>query len=133
MTIVKYAWSPNGEQIVFLFNPDTIFNTQYTQPEDIELQSEVALLDIKTGAITTLCFPSISVRTYLHGGAGAINFIHLQPIWSPDGTQILLSQWDADSSAKQRKYSVWVVDVPSLTAVKIDENKQPAGWMVKTP
>jgi hypothetical protein len=74
MTIVKYAWSPNGEQIVFLFNPDTVFNTQYTQLEDIELQSEVALLDIKTGAITTLCFPSISVRTYLYGGAGAINF-----------------------------------------------------------
>lgn len=133
ITIVKYAWSPNGKQIVFLFNPDTVFNTEYTQPEDIELQSEMAILDVNTGAVTTLCFPSISVETYLYGGAGAVNFVHLQPVWSPDGNQIMLAQWNADSSAKKRKYSVWVVDLPSLKAVKIDENRQPAGWMAMIP
>jgi len=124
ITVVKYAWSPNGEQIVFLFNTDTV------DIKDVGMQSELAILNVKTNEIANLCFPSISAITYLEMD---VNFVDFQPVWSPDGTQILLAQWEADSSEKKRKYGVWVVDVPSLTAVKIDENKQPAGWMIKIP
>lgn len=124
VSISEYAWSPDSKHIAFLLN------TAAESPFAEGTQSELAILDVGTGEITNLCFRAISTVTSL---GGPVLFAHFQPIWSPDGTQILIAQWDADSSEKQRKYSDWVIDIPSLIAKKIDENKQPVGWMNETP
>jgi dipeptidyl aminopeptidase/acylaminoacyl peptidase len=124
VAISEYAWSPDGEQIAFLLN------TASGNPTVEGTQSELAILDVKTGEITSLCFQAISAVTHL---GGPVLFAHLQPVWSPSGTQVMVAQWDADSSEAEKKYGVWVVDLPSLTAVQIDHDKQPAGWMIEIP
>jgi hypothetical protein len=45
----------------------------------------------------------------------------------------MISQWDTAQGQNSKNYNILVVDIPSLTAIKINENKQPTGWMTKEP
>jgi len=56
---------------------------------------------------------------------------HPEPIWSPDGRYIMITQWDDPASPK--KYSVLVVDPVAGSVQKISENTEPIGWMVSEP
>lgn len=122
--IADYGWSPDGKHIAFLIHTDL------GDPKTEGLQSELMVLDVQTGDVTDLCIQGIGAVTHL---SDVVLFASLEPIWSPDGHQIMISQWEAPGDEKNRNYNVLVVDLPSLTAVKIDENKQPVGWMTKGP
>jgi hypothetical protein len=122
--IADYSWSPDGKKIAFW---------SYTgagDPSAEGTQSELMILDVTTGEVTNLCVQGISAVTHLND---VVLFAHLEPIWSPDGNQIMISQWDETSGQNDKSYSVLIVDIPSLTAIKINENKQPVGWMTLEP
>jgi len=120
--IADYSWSPDGKKIVFWSY------TELGDPNAEGAQSELMILDITTGEVTNLCIQGISAITPLND---VVLFAQLEPIWSPDGSQIMISQWDTTQGQNNKNYNVLVIDIPSLISVKINENKQPAGWMTK--
>lgn len=120
--IADYSWSPDGKKIAFWSYTGT------GDPTAESTQSELMILDITTGEVTNLCIKGISAITHLND---TVLFSHIEPVWSPDRSQIMISQWDITQGQNSKNYNVLVVDIPRLTAIKINENKQPAGWMMK--
>jgi hypothetical protein len=43
----------------------------------------------------------------------------------------MISQRDATQGQNNKNHNILVIDVPSLATIKINENKQPFGWMMK--
>jgi Tol biopolymer transport system component len=120
--IADYAWSPDGQQIAFWLNTALGDQTQ------AKTGSELALLDISTGAITNLCIQGLSAK--FNRDEDVIHMIHPQPVWSPDGSQVMITQLEPQNN---KKYAVLVVDIASAHAYKIVENLEPIGWMTKEP
>lgn len=118
-SILDYTWSPDSSQIAFWLELDQ---------NDVEdgPQSELAILDILTRQATRLCIQGISNNAY---EPWAMN--HPEPIWSPDGEYIIITQWD-DPAAPQN-YSVLVIDSLTGAMEKISDNTAPIGWMVNEP
>lgn len=81
--ISDLAWSPDGTRIAFWAHTDP------GDPDAEGTQSELMLLDIQTGEITNLCIQGISAITHLNE---VVLFASLEPVWSPDGNQIMISQ-----------------------------------------
>jgi Tol biopolymer transport system component len=122
VSIDNYAWSPDGKQIAFWLNDGTRDTTMQGKA------SELMLLDVTTGEITDLCMQGISIR--FNDDTDGIHMIYPQPVWSPDGSQIMITQLDTKNS---KKYNVLVVDIASKSAYKVAENLEPVGWMTKEP
>ncbi len=117
--VPESSWSPDSKQIVFWLSTET-------NGLEAGAQSELAILEVATRQITRLCFQGISVsapRPWLMG--------HPEPIWSPDGRYLMITQWD-DPAAPQTYY-VLVVDTETGSVEKISENTAPIGWMVREP
>jgi hypothetical protein len=117
VTISEYSWSPNGERIAFWFNQADV------EKKD-GAQSELAILDIPSRQVTRLCIQGISTNAY---EPWSMN--NPEPIWSPDGKYILISQWD--DPANPKNYYVLAIDPVSGGVDKISKNTAPIGWMVK--
>ncbi|MFZ5883973.1 MAG: TolB family protein [Chloroflexota bacterium] len=117
--ISDYAWSPDGKRIAFWLN------TTAADPAFEGTQSELAIVEIDTGAIKRLCIEGISAPM-----RHEIQITHIQPVWSVDGQQIAFAQLD---SSRANTYNVLVVDLETRTAYKVAANKEPIGWMMKEP
>ena len=89
-------------------------------------QSELEILDIPTHQVTRLCIQGISNNAY---EPWAMN--HPEPIWSPDGKYIMITQWDDPDD--RRDYYVLVVDPITGSVEKLSKNTAPIGWMVNEP
>jgi WD40 repeat protein len=118
-SVSEYSWSPYSNQIAFWLNTET------NELAD-GAQSELAVLDIPSKQVTRLCIQGISKNAY---EPWTMN--HPEPIWSPDGRYIMITQWDDPAAPK--KYYVLVVDTVTGSLEKISENAAPVGWMSSTP
>jgi hypothetical protein len=96
----RFSWSPDGKHIAILMH--------YLNPNS---ETRLAVIDVNTHVVTDYCIP---VRG-LQSGA---------PIWSPDGTQLLVM----DETDEYRH--VILVDIVKNYAAQIAEDYDPLGWMV---
>ncbi len=122
ISIDEYAWSPNGRIIAFWLNGGS---------DNASLDgkmSSLMLLDVNSGEVTDLCIQGVS--GFFNRTEDIIHMTHSQPIWSPDGSQIMITQLDPQDS---KKYKVLIVDLASKTAYKVAENLESVGWMTKEP
>lgn len=117
VSISEYAWSPNGKLIAFWLNTET------KDPTIEGTQSNLAILDIETGQVTDLCIQGVSALMQKE-----VLLSRFQPVWSPDGKQIMFSQLNLN---KTNSYDVIIVDLKTKTAWVVASDKQPVGWMVK--
>lgn len=118
-TIPEYSWSPDGKQIAFWLNRDSL------EPE-LGTQSELAVLDITTKQVTRLCAEGISIAAI---EPWSMN--HPEPMWSPDGKYLMITQWDDPTSPQN--YYVLVIDPVTGAVERISENTAPIGWMISEP
>jgi hypothetical protein len=102
--ISKLNWSPDGQQIAFFFK-------DYSNQEN---PWQLAILYIKTHEVTNYC-----------GLAGWMR-PPVEPIWSPDGNQLLIGRAEMDEVA----YSTILIDLSQGYAAKLADNLVPSGWMV---
>ena len=105
----SYSLSPNGKLVAFWI---TAQPSPYDSPR-------LAVLDIKTGEAANYC---------IQGDPFADNAMEPSPpIWSPDGTQLLvISRIPEDTKVRR----VVVVDILHNYAAQIDKDMEPVGWMV---
>ncbi len=118
-SVSESVWSPDSKQIAFWLNTET-------GEQEAGAQAELAILDVATRQVTRLCIQGISVAAVKPWIMG-----HPEPIWSPDGKYIMITQWD--DSVAPKKYSVLVIDPVTGAAEKISKNTEPIGWMINEP
>jgi len=102
--LTNLSWSPDGKSIAFWQIAGSI--------DTRELR--LFVLDTKTEELTSYC---------TWGKPKGITFYG--PIWSPDGTQLLIGDFSI-----QDKVRAVIVDIDTNVAVPISENFIPVGWMV---
>ena len=119
VSISESVWSPDSKQIAFWLNTEA-------GEQKAGAQSELAILDVATMQVTRLCIQGISISAPKPWQMG-----HPEPIWSPDGKFIMITQWDDPAAPK--KYYVLVIDTETGFIEKISENTAPVGWMASEP
>jgi hypothetical protein len=110
--IYAFNWSPDGRYIAFWLN---------TIPNAPPNTSHLAVLDTTAGSVTDYCVTGAPVPDH------DIERNDTAPIWSPDGTQLLVDALDPNDGSR---YWVIIVDINHGWAAKIAENVTPVGWMV---
>ncbi len=118
-SISESVWSPDSKQLAFWLNTKT-------GEQEASAQAELAVLDVATRQVTRFCIQGISAfapRPWIMG--------HPEPIWSPDGKYIMITQWDDPASPKN--YYVLVIDTLTGVVEKISKNTTPIGWMISEP
>lgn len=114
-TLAQYSWSPDGRYLAGLLD------TGLGQNPELEL----VVLDTQTRQITNTC---LKVTYFYHAPKIEDSWSDDPPlpIWSPDGTQLLV----ANRVGKEGTWQVILVDLKEEIAVVIAENMEPVGWMV---
>lgn len=95
--IAYYSWSPDNIHVAFQVSYDG--------------QGQLAVTNTATGELT------------IYKSSG--DFVHHEPIWSPDGKFILIDGYFDDSM----DYWTLLVDLNKNCAMKIAINSFPAGWV----
>lgn len=115
VSIGAYSWSPDSERIAF-----------WMKPKDAEEYS-LTSLDLNSGTITNYCIFGIPFRNNeLSSGSHPGPVVGTgKPVWSPDQTQLLISQFDD----ARKHINVIVVDLKLGQAFKIKQDVEPVGWM----
>jgi hypothetical protein len=121
-SIGSYSWSPDGKRIAFwMKSPD-------------QEEYSLAIADINSGDVTNYCItgiaayfdinltPDSAFPTILGVSTGA-------PVWSPDGTKLLINQLDSN----KKNINVLLVDLTQQTASPFTKNLEPIGWMSAEP
>jgi WD40-like Beta Propeller Repeat len=110
--IYTFNWSPDNRYVAFWLN---------TVPNASPNTSHLAVLDTNTGGVMDYCITGAPVPEH------DIERNDTAPIWSPDGTQLLIEAQDAND---QTRYFVILVDIVHGWAARIAENLTPVGWMI---
>ncbi len=102
-------WSPNGRSLAFWIN----------YPQNMAAYWDLMVFDTSTQKTTNYCLTNYR--------DSSLNSIHQlpAPIWSPDGTQIMVEMRDDKGANK-----VLILDLATNTAYPIAENMYPGGWLV---
>lgn len=105
--ISEFSWSPDGERIAFFFK-------DFSQRDN---PWQLATLDVETQEVINYC-----------GLAGWMR-PPVEPVWSPDGKQLLIGRAEAD----QETFSTILMDISGNYAARLADQLVPAGWMIKEP
>lgn len=103
--IASLSWSPDGSKIAFWL-PDGTGN------------KTLMVADVMTGNATNYCV--------LNAANDRFPLYLSAPIWSPDGSQLLVENRYASDKSK-----LLIVDPREKIAFPIAENANPVGWMIK--
>jgi hypothetical protein len=121
-SIGSYSWSPDSSHIAFwMKSPD---KEEYS----------LAVTDVTSGAITNYCITGLAKSFSVNLTPDSVSPTLLgvstgKPVWSPDGTKLLISQWEAE----KKSISVILVDLPQQTAYPFQKDLEPIGWMNSLP
>lgn len=114
-TIGTYSWSPDGQRIAFWYKE--------VEQEGGENRFTLMLYDLAGRKTINLCIRGNSVSAPLEFNSSFE--LRGKPIWSPDGTKLLVTQYDpATSDAIDL-----LIDLKQGAAYQIATNLEPAGWM----
>jgi hypothetical protein len=102
--ISNYRWSPDGRYVAFWL---------YDKPSWGQFEN-LAVLDTQTLKVTNYCIPG-----------GEIMEEAAPPVWSPDGTQLVVENIYNNHTEKK----VILVDLVNDFAAKIAEGLDPVGWL----
>jgi hypothetical protein len=107
----SYSLSPDERMVAFWIT---------AQPGPFE-DDRLAVLDLETGMVTNYCITGDP----FHQKASDDSL--LEPIWSPDSTQMLVVSRDPEDTSIRR---IILVDVMEGWAAQIGTEAEPVGWMV---
>jgi hypothetical protein len=122
VSIKDYAWSPDDTKIAFRVNTNIPVSDKAIVPYDL------AVVDVTNGNITNYCIPYVS---HLNNRE-EFNPYALKPIWSPDGSQLLVpGRTPANVPGPFYDYDVRTVllDPSKVSAVEILDSVLVHGWM----
>lgn len=109
LSLSSPKWSPDGKHLA-LWEMDHLDNYQ---------DRKLIIIDLDTKRITTYC---ISDYPNQYGDYGESL---PAPIWSPDGTQILVENRYSKDHNK-----VVLIDIAKNIAIQIAQDARPIGWMI---
>jgi len=115
ISIGAYSWSPDSRKIAF-----------WMKTKDASEYS-LASLDLNTGAITNYCVNGVaSYNSDLSTGSHPGPVVKTgKPVWSPDQTQLLISQFDT----AHKHINVILVDLVQGLNFKLTRDVEPVGWL----
>lgn len=102
------SWAPNGDHITIFMNP---WGTSIWESD-----ATVAVLDLASREIVNYCVPV--------SGKGNPDGLPSPAIWSPKGTQFLITDWD-DNNVNRNI----LVDIENNFAVEVGNGMIPIAWM----
>lgn len=110
--IDQFNWSPDGKYIAFWFSgweetPDF---------DNLNITDYLAIIDIESKEFSTYCISGKANRYWVTSA----------PVWSPDGTQILV-----ESPLSNEHSQVLLLDLEKEVIAKIGEDMIPVGWMIE--
>jgi len=124
--ISDLSWSPEGTSIAFWV---TLEPSLYTLPQDTYQNVRLGIVNTETLEITYYCIMGDSIGPM--NGRPSAEFIGKSipaPIWSPDGTQVVLeSRYASDKSR------LILLNLQDGTSVEIGQNMEPIGWLIEEP
>lgn len=113
--IGEHTWSPNGKHIAFWLSG---WFEQPRDPKDSYLKADqyLAVVEVESKSLKIYCIAGYAFRR---------NQVE-PPIWSPDGTQIIV-----ESPLSNEHSQVILLDLEKEVIAKIGEDMIPVGWMIE--
>jgi Tol biopolymer transport system component len=125
--INNLSWSPDGNSIAFWVSLDP---APYELPQNAYQNVNLAVLDTKTLEITIYCLNGDNIGE-TNGAPSTPKFLSYgvpAPIWSPDGTQLVIENRYADDNSR-----LLILDIPAGKSFELLKNVVPQGWMNPAP
>jgi hypothetical protein len=106
----SYMLSPDGQQVAFWI---------VAKPSNYS-DARLAVMNMMTGVVINYCLKG---APFMDASSESL----LEPIWSPDSTQLLIMDRDPQNEDRRR---VILVNTVENFAGEIAENIEPVGWMI---
>ncbi len=114
----SYSWSPDSQKIAIWIDAEGTDNTEAND-------NSLILLDVATKQMVDLCIKGYGQNLPYDVNSSVSFMRHGQPVWSPDGKNLLVTRYDADT----KKVVDLVIDLENNIAYQAAADLEPIGWM----